>query len=68
MRSAVALCYGALGAGNVTVTDGYLKITTVTGGAPPATECNDMSEAERLVRTDGPPNIYVCTGRAWVGS
>jgi hypothetical protein len=36
--------------------------------SPPA-DCNEAAEAGRMVvRTDGPVNLYICTGAAgWVG-
>jgi hypothetical protein len=54
--------------GDVTVEGGYLRVKTVTGGAPPSTDCDQASEAGRIVvRTDGTTNAYVCTGAAWAG-
>jgi hypothetical protein len=45
----------------------HLKVFTVAGGPPPATDCDQVSEDGRIaVRTDGPPNAYACTGTACV--
>ena len=46
---------------------GYLELPTVAGAAPPAGECNAAPDAGRMVvRTDGPPDLYICTGSGWV--
>lgn len=51
--------------GPVKVT-GYLKLKTITG-ASPAADCNEASEAGRVVvRTDGTVNLYVCRGTGGV--
>jgi hypothetical protein len=51
------------------IVSGYLHLTTITGGAPAATDCESPAHTGRLVvRTDGPPDLYVCLGaRGWVG-
>jgi hypothetical protein len=47
----------------------YPQVPTLTGGPPPAVDCASPAQAGRLVvRTDGPVNLYVCTGAGgWVG-
>jgi len=46
----------------------YIQIPTITGSAPPATDCDEDIEAGRMIiRTDGPPDCYICTGSGgWV--
>jgi hypothetical protein len=50
------------------VVGNYIQFPTITG-APPTDACDEASEAGRVVvRTDGPTNLYVCTGTTgWVG-
>ena len=47
----------------------YAQVPAIAGGAPPAADCALPAHAGRLVaRTDGPVNLYVCTGAdGWVG-
>lgn len=50
------------------VVGNYIQFPTISGGPPSATDCDSMVEAGRIVvRTDGPPDLYVCTGTNWVG-
>lgn len=60
---------GATVDGNLRVTGNYVQFPTVTGSEPPADDCDEPSEAGRMVvRTDGDINLYVCLGIAgWVG-
>jgi hypothetical protein len=45
----------------------YIQFPTITGAAPPDTDCDSPAEAGRVVvRTDGPTNLYLCTGSIWV--
>jgi hypothetical protein len=48
---------------------GYINFPTISGAAPPSTDCDDASEAGRaVVRIDGATNLYVCRGAAgWIG-
>jgi len=51
------------------VAGNYIQFPTISGGAPPAADCDSAVEAGRtVVRTDGTANLYVCTGTAWVSS
>jgi hypothetical protein len=56
-------------AGSLRVASGHIQFPTITGSAPPAANCDEASEAGRVVvRTDGAVNLYICTGAAgWVG-
>jgi hypothetical protein len=56
-------------AGSLRVASGHIQFPTITGSAPPAADCNEASEAGRVVvRTDGAVNLYICTGATgWVG-
>lgn len=49
------------------VAGNYIQFPT-RAGAPPATDCDNVAEAGRIVvRTDGPPELYICKGTAgWV--
>ena len=65
---------GNVGIGTMTpqsafqVVGNYIQFPTISGGPPSATDCDSMDEAGRMVvRTDGPPDLYVCTGTNWVG-
>lgn len=51
------------------VVDNYIQFPVTSGGPPPAADCDSASEAGRvIVRTDGPPDLYVCRGEAgWTG-
>jgi hypothetical protein len=50
------------------VAGNYMQLPTISGGPPAAADCDSMAEAGRMVvRTDGPPDLYVCTGTKWVG-
>ncbi len=51
------------------VTQGYIQFPTIFGDTPPSTDCDETSEAGRIVvRTDGTTNLYICTGTTgWVG-
>jgi hypothetical protein len=44
-------------------------VPAIAGEPPPAVDCASAAQAGRLVvRTDGPVNLYVCTGDGgWVG-
>lgn len=55
-------------AGRVSV-GGYLRIKVISGGAPPAADCDAAVEAgQMVVRTDGTTNLYICRGTAgWIG-
>ena len=49
------------------VVGAYVQLPTIAGAAPPASDCDSVAEAGRaVVRTDGPPDLYVCTGAEWV--
>lgn len=47
----------------------YIQFPTTSGGPPPDADCDSATEAGRvIVRTDGPPDIYICRGDGgWVG-
>jgi hypothetical protein len=50
------------------VVGNYIQFPTITGSAPPAADCNEATEAGRLVvRTDGATNLYICSGATWIG-
>jgi hypothetical protein len=51
------------------VVGNYIQFPTISGSAPPGTDCTTAAQAGRVVvRTDGGTNLYVCTGTAgWVG-
>ncbi|MGD1995585.1 MAG: beta-propeller fold lactonase family protein [Anaerolineae bacterium] len=55
--------------GDLQVVGNYIQFPTITGSAPPAADCDEASEAGRIVvRTDGTTNLYICTGATgWVG-
>jgi hypothetical protein len=55
--------------GNLQITGNYIQLPTITGMAPPGADCDETSEAGRMVvRTDGTINLYICTGiGGWVG-
>jgi hypothetical protein len=50
------------------VVGSYVQIPAISG-APPAADCDAAAEAGRIVvRTDGPPDLYICRGTSgWVG-
>jgi hypothetical protein len=54
--------------GDLQVVGNYIQFPTITGGGPPAADCDEASEAGRIVvRTDGTTNLYICTGTGgWV--
>jgi hypothetical protein len=58
-----------IGPKGVQIVGNYLQVPTISGGAPPVSDCDSSAHAGRLiVRTDGPPDLYVCVGAGgWVG-
>ncbi len=68
------LVEGRLGVGTSTpqsalqVVGDYVQLPTISGGGPPAADCDEATELGRMVvRTDGPPDLYICTSSGWVG-
>lgn len=57
-----------IGPDGVRVVVSYLQLSTVLG-EPPASDCEASNHAGRvIVRTDGPPDLYVCAGaEGWIG-
>jgi hypothetical protein len=54
--------------GHLQVHGEYIQFPTISGGPPPAADCDDASEYGRVViRTDGTVNLYVCTDTGWHG-
>jgi hypothetical protein len=55
--------------GDLQVVGNYIQFPTIDGAAPPSADCDEASEAGRIVvRTDGSTNLYICTGLSgWVG-
>lgn len=54
--------------GSLNVNGAFIQFPTITGAAPPAADCDQASEAGRVVvRTDGITNLYICDGSAWIG-
>jgi hypothetical protein len=51
------------------VVGNYIQFPVITGSEPAKTDCATAAQAGRVVvRTDGPTNLYVCTGTTgWVG-
>jgi hypothetical protein len=60
---------GATIDGDLRVAGNYIQFPTIAGSAPAAADCNEASEAGRIVvRTDGTVNLYICLGvMGWVG-
>lgn len=54
-------------AAEVRMSSAYVRLPTISGGAPPATDCSAPEHAGRMVvRTDGTQNLYICTGASWI--
>ena len=54
---------------NLQIASGYIQLPAITGSAPSGGDCNNSTQAGRMiVRTDGTTNLYICTGATgWVG-
>jgi hypothetical protein len=62
--------FGNVSVGGTLTLANYLQLPyAISGSAPPPTDCDEGAELGRVViRTDGPTNLYLCTGTGgWIG-